>query len=141
MEKSGWKIIKSCHYFLNRSLLVDLSRTCLSSNLPKFTVKIDWEINIIDSPPHKPISQPLSWEKPGKFWDPPPVGWFPNCYRFWIMKASLRPNINIYSGITSFDYNIPSIPIGIKSLKKVQILYSLKNGLYNLKVCNKSIKL
>ena len=55
----------------------------LSSNLPKFTVKIGWEINIIAGPPliknHFP---PSKWEKPNKSGTPPPVGWFPTFDRF-----------------------------------------------------------
>ena len=45
---------------------------------------------LFDPPLTKTTSQSLSWEKPGKNQDAPPLlGWFPNLYWFLIMKASL----------------------------------------------------
>ena len=54
-------------FFLNEAFF-------LSSHLPKFTPKKGWEIDIIyrPAPLKKTISQPQSWEKPGKIRDPPP---------------------------------------------------------------------
>ena len=64
----------------------------LYSHLPKFTPKKGWEIDIIyrTAPLKKNISQPQSWEKPGKIQDPTPhLGWCPNFYP--VLSSEVSP--------------------------------------------------
>ena len=64
----------------------------LYSHLPKFTPKKGWEIDIIyrPAPLKKTISQPQSWEKPGKIQAPPPhLGWCPNFYP--VLSSEVSP--------------------------------------------------